>query len=174
MQENNNASTHGLGRHMLIIGWIIGLGLLVLLFSDFLDHQFNPNQNVQTRLDSSGKGVVELLRNRHGHYVTQGHINGVPVIFMLDTGATLVSIPETIANKLDLERGPEHYASTANGTIKVYSTRLDRVGIGAIELHDIAADINPHMSSDAILLGMSFLKKLELTQRGDILTLRQY
>ena len=93
---------------------------------------------------------------------------------MLDTGATDVAIPETIASELGLPRGPKAFYRTANGAVEVAMTRLDQVSLGDITLSDIRATINPGYRSDDILLGMSFLKHLEFTQRGDTLTLRQY
>jgi aspartyl protease family protein len=51
---------------------------------------------------------------------------------------------------------------------------LDRVAVDGIELENVRAIINPNDDTDVILLGMSFLKKIEFTQRGDVLILRQY
>ena len=64
--------------------------------------------------------------------------------------------------------------STANGTIPVNMTTLGRVQIGNIVLNNVRAHINPYMDEEEILLGMTFLKHLEFTQRGDQLILRQY
>lgn len=159
---------------MLIIAWIIGLGLLGFFFSGILEKQHNPNQSVTTSITDKGRKEVVLQRNRQGHYVTQGTINGQAVVFLLDTGATVVSIPESVAYRLGLSRGAEFYSRTANGIIKTYATRLDEVGVGDIRLSRIAAQINPHFDGEEILLGMSFLKRLELVQQGDTLTIRQY
>jgi aspartyl protease family protein len=165
--------TRKLGRHMLILGWLIGLALLAYLFNDIINKQHNPNQQVQSSINPQGVREVRLKRNRQGHYVASGTINDHPVVFLLDTGATVVSIPENIATRLELKAGPASYANTANGVIRIYSTRLDSVGIGGIHLDNVPAHINPHMSSNEVLLGMSFLKKLELIQKGDNLTLKQ-
>jgi aspartyl protease family protein len=63
--------------------------------------------------------------------------------------------------------------STANGIITTYATRVATVSLGNIELHNIRASINPYAPDDDVLLGMSFLKELEMVQRGDVLILRQ-
>jgi len=174
MQDNKQAQeTRKIGRHMLLLAWVIALALLALFFSDVLDKQHNPNQQVHTSVNEQGVSQVILQRNRQGHYVSNGQINGEPVVFLLDTGATVVSVPERVAKKLGLRRGPASYAHTANGTITTYATRLDSIGIGNIELQNIAAHINPYMAGHEILLGMSFLKRLELIQKGNTLTLRQ-
>ena len=169
-ETDSNSQT---GRHMLIVAWIIALGLLAFFFSDILNRQHNPNQAVQTSITEKGAREIVLKRNKQGHYVTRGSINGQAVVFLLDTGATVVSIPEQVAQRLGLRRGASSYSQTANGTIMTFSTRLDKIGIGGIQLNNIAAQINPYFEGEEILLGMSFLKRLEMIQRGDTLTLRQ-
>lgn len=166
--------TRGLGRAFLWASWLILLGLLSWFFSGVLEHQRNPNQSLQTSVDAGGVREVVLQRNRFGHYVTSGAINGEAVEFLLDTGASDVSIPEGIARRLQLKPGAPRYYQTANGTITAYSTRLDELRIGGIVLRDVRASINPAVDDIGILLGMSVLKRLEFTQRGDTLILRQY
>lgn len=158
----------------MIIGWIVGLGLLTLLFSNILDGQFNPNRQVATQVSDGGVREVVLQRNRFGHYVASGEINGHTVEFLLDTGASDVSIPQSVGSALGLKRGQPITYNTANGNITAYQTRIDDLRLGSIELHDIPASINPYKGDDTILLGMSFLKHLEFTQRDDTLIIRQY
>ncbi len=160
------------GTGMMIVAWIIIIGLLTLVFNGFLENKYNPNQQVETYQTNTGQREVILQRGSHGHYIATGTINGHAVTFLLDTGATDVAIPERIAKKIGLKRGIPMQVSTANGTITVYSTRLDSVTLGLIEMNGVRANINPYMDSDEILLGMSFLKHLELTQKGNILILR--
>ena len=162
-----------IGKGMTLTAWIIVLLIATLYFDRFLEQQHNPNQNLQT-VESEGVREITLLQNRQGHYVASGQINGSKVRFLLDTGATDVSIPERVATRLRLSRGPEVEVMTANGTIPVFMTVLDEIRIDDIELRNIRASINPYMDADEILLGMSFLKHLEFTQRGEKLILRQY
>ena len=171
--EEENKYPQKLGSYMVILAWVIFLGLLTVFFSDFLDKQFNPNQEVISQV-SSGNIEIILHQNQAGHYVARAKINQVPVDVMLDTGATSVSIPEHLAAKMNLEYGPEMLVSTANGNISVYATRLDKIQLGDIVIYDVRADINPYMHDDFVLLGMSFLKQLEFSQRGEQLILRQY
>ena len=170
-QEKGSHQT--LGSGMIVFAWIIVLGMLTLYFGRFLEEQHNPNTDVISQ-SHSGTNEVLLLQNRQGHYVATGRINGVPVEFMLDTGATMVSIPEHIARKLGLKRGSDIDVMTANGMISVYATRLNEVALGNISLNNIRAAINPYMDDDSILLGMTFLKELEFTQRDGQLILRQH
>jgi len=162
-----------MGTAMQALAWIVLLALGVFYFSDFLDKQHNPNQSLQTRYTEEGIREVVLQRNKFGHYVTNGEINGKPVTFMLDTGATGVAIPSGLATHLGLRRGAAFPTQTANGMSTSYAATLDRVSVGAIELYDIPAGITPGLQTKEILLGMSFLKHIEFTQRGDTLILRQ-
>jgi len=164
----------GMGRGMIVAAWVLVLALMTMFFNSFLEKQQNPNQNPFARVDDQGVREIRLIRNRGGHYVMNGLINGQTVIFFLDTGATDVVIPEQVANQLGLEKGQPYTASTANGTITVYSTRLDQIELGTIVLNDVRASINPYMEGKEILLGMSALKQLELLQQGKTLTLKQY
>ncbi len=146
-----------MGKTMIYLAWAMLLGLLTFTFSNYLEKQNNPNQQVDTQYNNE-VAEVRLKQNRYGHYVA--------------TGATLISIPSSVAQKLQLEKGYPSQSRTANGTITVYTTRLDLVSIGAIELKNIRATINPHMEGDEILLGMSFMKHLEMTQKGKLMILR--
>ncbi|MFB0999907.1 MAG: retropepsin-like aspartic protease, partial [Colwellia sp.] len=112
-------------------------------------------------------------QNRQGHYVVHGEINEIPVVFLLDTGATQVSIPAHVAEKLQLKGYGKSRVNTANGSITVYPTKLQQLSIGNIYLYDVSAHINPSMQSDQILLGMSALKRVEFSQIGKQLILRE-
>lgn len=163
-----------MGMGMMVLAWITLLGLGVLFFGDVLEQQFNPNRELETRLSEAGAREVVLQRNRFGHYVTSGEINGQPVTFMLDTGATGVAIPDAVARRLGIPRGRAYRTQTANGTAVSYAAMLDSVAVGDIALNNVQAGIAPGMGIDQVLLGMSFLKHIEFTQRGDSLILRQY
>lgn len=173
-RDNSNSSSGRLGVGMIALAWVLLLGLLTLYFGGFLERQHNPNQHSASSVLGDGAREVLLKQNRSGHYVASGAINQEPVTFLLDTGATTVSVPAALANKLGLTRGAPVPAQTAAGIIVTYSTRLERVAIGNIVLHDILAHINPEAGGEEVLLGMSFLKHLELRQQGDTLTLRQH
>ena len=172
--EQNNSGPPPINRTVLIIGWVVVIGLLTLVAGRWEESQYNPNQQPVTQLNVEGVPEVVLQRNRYGHYVTTGFINGREVTLLLDTGATYVAVPEKMADELGLRKMARGQSSTANGIVDTYLTRIERISIGAIELYDVAASINPGMNHDtSILLGMSVLKNIEFTQRGDQLTLRQ-
>ncbi|AFI85069.1 retropepsin-like aspartic protease family protein [Methylophaga nitratireducenticrescens] len=165
----NPAHQQGSAKAFTLIFWLLLMGSLTLFFNGFIEQKNNPNRHlVET---GAGATDVVLLRNQAGHYVAPGFINGYEVTFLLDTGATNISVPATIASKAGLKQGRQAMVTTANGVVPVYATELDTVQLGGITLQHIQAHINPHMSDDIVLLGMSFMKHLEMTQRDGTLTL---
>ena len=160
------------GGWMIVLAFVVFLALLTYLFSDLLESQINPNQQVNT-LHSDGYREVRLLRNKYGHYVTNGKINGKPVVFLLDTGATTVALSEELAKQLGLKKGRSLRVSTANGFTTAHSTTLEQVSIGQITLDNEPASIINNASNDQVLLGMAFLKHMELIQKGEQLIIRQ-
>jgi len=172
-QSPQRASTQRMGTVMAAIAWIILLAMLTAFFTGWLEHQDNPNKDPTSQLTNTGESEVVLKRNRAGHYVTNGFINGVAVRFLLDTGATGVALSNDVARATGAVPGKAIMTRTANGNAKGYKTTLRSVAVGNIEQHHVPATISPGLATREVLLGMSFLKHLELTQRGDTLTLRQ-
>lgn len=172
MQQNNNTQQRT-GLTMIFLAFAAFLGLLTLLFSDLLDRQDNPNRDLQS-YRAGGPAEVVLQGDRRGHYIAPGLINGESVRFLIDTGASEISVPSDVAARLGLSRGRAGFASTANGTVTVYDTRLLEVALGGIVLNNVRAHINPGMEGETVLLGMSFMRDLELVQRDGTLTLRQF
>lgn len=160
------------GVSMTVIAWIIFLAMLFGVFDYLVSQRTNPNQNIVTTMDGYQKEIA-LQRNAYGHYVSNGTINGRNVVFLLDTGASDIAIPESVADEIGLERGRDVFVKTANGNTRAYRTRLDSVAIGDIVLYDLNATILSNISGQEILLGMNFLKHFEIIQKGQTLTIRQ-
>ncbi len=161
------------GCAMYVAFWLVLMGVFGLLFDVWLAGQHNPNRDPV--VDRHADGVVEVVleRNRRGHYVTSGEINGERVTFMVDTGASDVAVPEGVATRLGLLRGGRQVYQTANGPVVGFVTRLDRVSIGPITLHSVRGSINPGLPADGdVLLGMSFLRRIEWVQTAGELRLR--
>ena len=152
-----------------ILFWISLLGGLTWLFADWQSRQNNPN-TAQALAGQSGELV--LKRNRAGHYLASGSINARPVTFLVDTGATAVSLSERLGRELGLRGGAPVTLSTANGTTIGRAVRLDRVQVGPLVARDVGAIVSPGLSDQLVLLGMSFLRRVEMIQRGDTLILR--
>ena len=153
----------------IAIIWIVLLAATTLIFNHVLEDINNPNQQLTISINEQGQKEIVLERNRYGHYVATGKINGQPVDFLLDTGATLVAIPEHIARQLNLKKGRAFQSQTANGSSQSFATVIDTLALGDIVMTNVPASISSGMEFDEILLGMSFLKHLQLTQQGKTL-----
>ncbi len=160
-----------IGRGMIVLAWLAALAVLWLFFDDALDRRENPNRNLSVQGDSS---ELVLTRNRAGHYVAPGTINGQPVVFLLDTGATQVSVPAHLGPNLGLTPGAPMQVMTANGAVTVRATTIDELGLGPFRIHNVRSHLNPGFRDEQVLLGMSVLKHLEFTQRGNTLILRPH
>jgi aspartyl protease family protein len=159
------------GQGMMTVGVVLGMVVLTFFFGGVEEKRRNPNSN-PTSLIHSESIEVPLKRNRQGHYLLVGQINGEDVVFLLDTGATDVVVPASTARKLGLPYGMRGRAMTANGPVTIYQTRIDELHLGKIRLTNIDASINPNMEG-AILLGMTALGQIEFSQQADTLTLKQ-
>jgi len=136
-------------RWMYALMWLGVLVLLVVFFQGQLQEQYNPNQNLAQGQASTD--AVVLQRNRQGHYVASGLINGQEVVFLLDTGATDVAIPEHIAKQLGLRYGRAGQVNTANGVSRTYDTMLDSLSLGGIVQQQVPAVIVPGYESSYIV-----------------------
>lgn len=158
----------GGGAGMLVIGWLIVIGIVFWVFHYWNEQQVNPNRV----LVSGPAGEIVLQRNRAGQYLADGEVNGERVTFLLDTGATQVALSTRLARELGLELGPPVTLQTAAGPARGYSVRLRSVRLAGIEMRDVAALVTEGLEPGLVLLGMNFLKRLEMTQRGAELILR--
>jgi aspartyl protease family protein len=164
-------SQHRTGFGMMLAAAVGFLLLLTFVFSGLIEDRRNPNQQVQSQRVGGGVEVV-LDSDRQGHFIASGAINGRDVTFLVDTGATLVSVPEEMADELGLERMARIGLETAAGPVTGWMTRIDEVRLGEIVQRDVRAAISPGRS-DTILLGMSFLRDLEMSHSDGQLRLLQ-
>jgi len=121
----------------------------------------------------SGK-TVTIAPDAQGMYRVNGSINGFQVTFLVDTGATLLSMNRQQALRLGLQyklHGKESLASTASGLDRIYIVGLKKVRVGDIELSNIQAAIHDGDFPAVILLGNSFLNRVDLQRHGRILRL---
>ncbi len=112
----------------------------------------------------------------NGMYMVAGVINGHPVKFMVDTGATWISMNSRHAKRIGLDyrvSGKRSSVSTASGVAQVFVLNLDRVKVGDIELHHVEAAVLEGNSPTEILLGMSFLDRVEIQRKGRMMTLKK-
>jgi len=152
--------------------WAVFLAAVAYLISGWDSQKNNPNQQLvsQTR---GGSTEIELQANRQGHYLANGTINNQEVTFILDTGATTVSVSDSVAQKAGLTREQSGRARTAAGTVNVWSTTIEELRLGDITFNNVSGTINPAMDPDMVLLGMSVLGQLDFSQQSGVLTLSQ-
>ena len=122
-----------------------------------------------------GRARATLAADPRGHFFADGAVNGVPLRFVVDTGATLISLPRSDADRLgiDYRSGRRGSSRTANGVVPVYLVKLDSVKVGGIELHNVDGLVHDGSGLDQALLGMSFLNRLEMQRDGATMTLIQ-
>jgi aspartyl protease family protein len=121
---------------------------------------------------SSDRQSVTLAADPRGHFFTEGAVNGSPVRFLVDTGATAVALPASEARRLgvDYRKGQPGFTNTAGGVVQTFRVRFDRVQLGDIELSGVDGVVIER-GLDIALLGMSFLNRLEMKREGQTMTL---
>ena len=121
---------------------------------------------------AAGPAKVTLAADGRGMFHAEGAINGLPVRFMVDTGATYVgmSAAEALRLGIDFRKGRPVMMQTTNGRVMNYLVKLDRVRLGSIELNGLDGVVG-EQDMPFILLGMSFLNRLEMLRDGASMTL---
>jgi aspartyl protease family protein len=157
------------GAGTFTLGWLLVLAFVGWFFYSGYTHWL-PFAARTPQVTATGE--VLLKRNRAGHFVASGAINGVPVNFLVDTGATQIAIPMALAQRLGLKLGPSVGVHTAAGPARGYITRLDSVEVATIEVSNLSAIVTEGLHPDLVLLGMNFLRRIEMVLRGDELILR--
>jgi aspartyl protease family protein len=124
-----------------------------------------------TPSDGGGTQIV-LTAGSGGHFFTPGTINGKSVQFLVDTGATYVSMGAAQAQQLgvDFSKGQRTFSNTANGQIVVYKVKLASVRVGDVQLYEVDGLVS-QMPMEAVLLGNSFLTRFQMKRENDTMTL---
>lgn len=129
---------------------------------------------------TSGSGgerqSATLAAGRDGHYVADGAVNGGSVRFLVDTGATVIALPASDANRLGINyrSGQPATIQTASGRTPAYLVRFDTVRVGGIELNNVEGVVI-ESGLPMALLGMSFLNRVEIRQEpGRMMLIRRF
>ena len=131
---------------------------------------------VSARKRSAAVQEFQVWRNSAGMYTTVGSINGLPVPFLVDTGATQVSMNAGEARRLGIDfrvTGTPSSVTTASGVERAWAVMLDKVSVGGLELRNVGAVVLEGSLPQQTLLGMSFLSRLEISNDGRLMTLRK-
>jgi aspartyl protease family protein len=147
----------------------------------FVDHMGKesrapePSQAMTARPTASptasnnGRSMT-VRRDRNGHFQVEGRVDGRRMDFMVDTGATIIAIPEREAARLGIHPAQREYTAqirTANGVVRAAPTRLNMVEIGGLIVRDVEAVVMPNEALGVNLLGMSYLSRLRRFEIAD-------
>jgi aspartyl protease family protein len=125
----------------------------------------------------TSSGDLLLTRARDGHFYAEGAVNGTPVRFLVDTGATLVVVNEKLARSVGLTAGEPTVFRTANGALQGYIASNATVAVGTLSISNMRVGVglalgSSHGSEREALLGQNFLSKFDVVIRQDQMTLR--
>lgn len=125
---------------------------------------------------SAARGSAVLYAEPNGHFHAEGLINDVSVRFLVDTGATNIAMNSATAQRIGLDYkrlGRSGLANTASGIVQTYNVKLTKVQIGEITLHGVDAAVIEGRFPTEVLLGMSFLGRLDIKRDGNRMELEQ-
>jgi aspartyl protease family protein len=159
-----SASPTQTGLIPMMIFWCVVMGLLYLLMT----HYLKPKQ---ARVQANGDLVIQ--RSQDGHFYTLGSVNGQQVKFVVDTGASLVSVSEAFAQRAQLKGGVPTTFKTANGEHPGRVVDGAAVAIGPVSVSNVKVGVGLQMGDDTeALLGQSFLSKFDITIDKNQMVLR--
>lgn len=113
---------------------------------------------------------LSIPRAADGHYYVAGTINGFPVVFLIDTGATSTTIPAQMAKNAGIRAGVVRTSHTANGNVEVGASYGNRLVISEFVISDATVSANPNLSQP--LLGMEVLNRFEVNYSNGTMVLR--
>ena len=150
--------------YILLAGWL-AVSLVIYLVTEVY------------RQPAEGKvlahGVLEIPRDRDGHFRVAGAVNGVPVQFMVDTGASIISITDKVAERAQLPEGVPMQFQTANGVREGTMRRAERIEVGPLAVNNLRVGTGYTGESDKdALLGQNFLQHFDVEMSRSQLVLR--
>jgi aspartyl protease family protein len=131
-------------------------------------------QHAASQKTGSERQETTLAADSKGHFFGSGSVNGRSIRFIVDTGASMVSMGAADADRIgvDWRKGQAGIASTANGQVRVWKVRLDSVRVGDITVHGVDGLVH-ETDLPIVLLGMSFLSRMEIRNEGSTMTLKK-
>lgn len=124
----------------------------------------------------AGGKTVTIAPDRSGMYEVNGSINEFQVKFLVDTGATLISMNSNHARRIGIDykmEGRKGLSETASGLSKIYIVNLKTVMVGGIKIHDVKAAVHDGDFPRIILLGNTFLGRVKMIREGEMLKLEE-
>lgn len=147
----------------------------VVVLVDGKKRKIGFNTELSTQYESKTFSKVDIWPDQRGSYYTAGSINGQVVRFLVDTGATSIAMNNAVAKRLGIDyryQGRPMHVTTASGVTTGYAIMLDTVKVGEIQLKNVEASVLEGGFPTEVLLGMSFLKHVDLERKDSLMTLR--
>lgn len=135
----------------------------------------SPQARISANFAPPQAREYRIIKDSSGHFRSSGQINGQSINFLVDTGATSISLSEAQAQKLGLsyKSAKTGQVQTAAGVVKGYAITLSEVSLGGLSLRNVPATVIEGNAGSEALLGMSFLKNLEIHQESNLMLLKQ-
>ncbi len=154
----NVAQTARRGALGIVVFWLALMGVLYLGFDHFEQRREAGSQPYATE-----QGELVIPRGRDGHFRVQGQVNGQDVTFLVDTGASTVTVSEAFARRASLEGGQSVTFQTANGPLQGRVLRQVPVQAGHLGLSGTTVAVGlVGLDADKALLGQSFLSRFDI------------
>ena len=133
------------------------------------------NQSIAGNFKKPDRARLKVYPDSLGMYYVKGKINGVATSFLVDTGATFITMSGNHASllKIDYRQGIPSSAQTAAAVVPVWQIKLDSVSIGGIELRNVEAIVIAGEQPANVLLGNSFLRRTDMQQAGSVLEIEK-
>ncbi len=181
--------------YVLILGWIPSFDAIGMTYyackkgGEIVYQQLPCPVNWHTAIEQTEAPIIEsrpikksterksktapliIKRDPDSHFRIKGSINGVELTFLIDTGATQVTVSDVFAKRAKLEAGEKIQANTAGGTVSGYVAHTKELKIGSYILKKISVGVMSTMKEDEALLGMNVLERFDIEQKNDELTL---
>ena len=147
----------------------------VVRFENGVEKQFSLNQSINQAFKKPTNNKLTVYSNNSGMFLMPGEINGRKTRFLLDTGATFISMSSVEADKLGLSylSAGKGMVQTASDVVPVWKIKLDNVKVGGISVSNVEAVVLNGSNPKPILLGMSFLKHLKMQRNGAAMLIEQ-
>lgn len=147
-----------------------------LLEIDGREQRMALGGHISGRYQAPPRAEVHVWPDTRGMYRMPGSINGQTVDFLVDTGATHIAMNSAQARRLGIDyrvRGERGMASTASDVVPVFRVTLDRVQLGGITLRQVTAVVFEGTQPPDVLLGQSFLNRLEMRRENEAMVLKE-
>ena len=153
------SARHAVLWGLIFVGVIAGVGL----WSDIRDDVL-PRQSVFAE-----DNRIEVPQARDGHFYLTAEVNGAPIQFVVDTGATDIVLSQQDAVRAGIDPGRLVYtgrAGTANGVVEIARAMTDTFAIGAVVDRDVPVSVNGGEMRGS-LLGMAYLRRFDRIEIAD-------